>query len=383
MSASGRAGKYITQPTGYRAFIPANLPPNPPVSMDRLMQRLLSDADRALGGLDKAHSTLPAPDLFVEMYVHQEAVLSSRIEGTQSTLEDVLEYEATRSTQRRPKDVQEVANCARAAEYGLARLKEFPLSLRLLREMHAELFRGIRTGSVTPGEFRTTQNWIGPAGCALNEAVFVPPPPHEMRAALHNFEKFIRDLRSLPVLIHCGLAHAQFEMIHPFVDGNGRMGRLLITLLLCQHEALQRPVLYLSRYLAARRDEYYESLSGVHDDGDWEKWLTFFLRAVLDVSKEATAKVDAIRDMREAHRQLVAGKLSRLSYAAALLDLLLQHPVVDARMVEKALGCTYPTANNAIERFVELGLLSEVTSQQRYRLFRYEPYLELFKERRE
>jgi Fic family protein len=351
--------------------------------MDHQMQRLLSDTDRALGGLDKAHSTLPAADLFVEMYVRQEAVLSSRIEGTQSTLEDVLEYEATHSTHGKPKDVQEVANCARAAEYGLARLKEFPLSLRLIREMHAELFRGVRAGHVTPGEFRATQNWIGPVGCRLNEAAFVPPPVHEMHAALDNFEKFIRDLRSLPVLVHCGLAHAQFEMIHPFLDGNGRMGRLLITLLLCQHGALERPVLYLSRYLAARRDEYYDSLSAVHNDGDWERWLTFFLRAVLDVSMQATATVDAIRDMREAHRQLVARKLSRLSFAPALVDLLLRNPIVDARMVERTLGCTYPTANNAIERFVDLGLLREVTSQQRYRLFRYEPYLALFEERRE
>src|SRR5262245_20807423 len=247
-----RAGRYVKQIEGYRAFIPAPLPPDPPLVMDTELIRLLSEADRSLGRLDGVTSVLPNPDLFVAMYVRKEAVLSSQIEGTQSTLEDVLQFEVDATGVELPKDVEEVVNYVRAMNQGLRRLQQLPLSLRLIREIHATLLENARGSHRTPGEFRRTQNWIGPAGCTLETATFVPPPVREMHVALDNLEKFLHDT-SLPLLIQCGLAHAQFETIHPFLDGNGRVGRLLITFMLVQRGVLERPLLYLSQYLKAHR----------------------------------------------------------------------------------------------------------------------------------
>jgi len=264
-----RSGRYIQQIEGYSAFIPAPLPPEPPIQMDEALNRLLSDADRALGRLDGATSILPNPDLFVAMYVRQEAVLSSQIEGTQSTLEDVLQYEIDVKGQERFKDVREVVNYVNAMNYGLKRLQDFPLCLRLLREIHAELLKDVRGSDRTPGEFRTSQNWIGSQGCNLSTAAFVPPTVAEMHKSLDNLEKFLHDTNSLPVLIHCGLAHAQFETIHPFLDGNGRIGRLLITFLLCQQGILQKPLLYLSHYFKFHKIEYYDRLMAIRTHGDW------------------------------------------------------------------------------------------------------------------
>jgi Fic family protein len=245
--------------------------------MDEEMVSLLSRADCALGRLDGVTSVLPNPDLFVAMYVRHEAVLSSQIEGTQSTLEDVLEYEIEARANNQPKDVEEVVNHVRAMNYGLRRLRDFPLSLPLIKEIHAELMRDVRGSHREPGEFRRSQNWIGPEDSNLTAAIFVPPPPHEMLLALDNFEKFLHTAKPMPVLLHCGLAHAQFETIHPFLDGNGRVGRLLITFLLCQREILQAPLLYLSLYLKAHRAEYYDRLTAVRTDGNWEGWLKFFI----------------------------------------------------------------------------------------------------------
>jgi Fic family protein len=244
--------------------------------MDGELTKLLSDADRALGRLDGVTSILPNPDLFVAMYVKQEAVFSSQIEGTQSTLEDVLEYEAGPSGENRPKDVEEVVNYVGAMNHGLKELKTMPLSLRLIRGIHAELLKGVRGGHRTPEEFRTTQNWIGQGNCTLDDADFVPPHPHAMCESLDNFEKFLHDRTSLPVLIHCGMAHAQFETIHPFLDGNGRIGRLLITFLLCERNILNKPLLYLSYYFKVHRAEYYDRLMAIRNSREWEAWLKFF-----------------------------------------------------------------------------------------------------------
>lgn len=229
-----RAGYYQEQLEGYKAFIPADLPPDPPIDMDSELVSLLSSADRCLGRLDGATSVLPNPDLFVAMYVRQEAVLSSQIEGTQSTLEDVLEFEIDEQGNEHPKDIQEVVNYINAMNYGLQRLNELPLCLRLIREIHQKLLDGVRGSDRSPGEFRKSQNWIGHEGCNLKTASFIPPPVAQMQQALDNLEKFIHYNKNLPVLIQCGLIHAQFETIHPFLDGNGRVGRLLITFLLCQ-----------------------------------------------------------------------------------------------------------------------------------------------------
>jgi len=399
-----RAGTYVKQATGYQAFIPAPLPPDPPVEIDPELGRLMSEADRALGRLDGVATVLPNPDLFVSMYVRQEAVLSSQIEGTQSTLEDVLQFEVDSKGREFPKDIQEVVNYVGAMNYGLERLKTLPLSLRLIREIHGKLLEGVRGSHRTPGEFRTSQNWIGPSGCTINTATFVPPPAHEMNEALDRMEKFLHD-DSLPLLVQCGLAHAQFETIHPFLDGNGRVGRLLITFLLCHRQALARPLLYLSHYLKQRRAEYYDRLMAIRTDGAWEGWLKFFVRGILEVSREATETARNIVRLREDHRRLLSERLlaekpattvpdslqsrrqsarrSREEAAATPYDLLLleylfEQPIVTIRMVEQRLNCVFVTANKVVNRFVKLGLLEEVTGYQRNRRFRYAPYLALF-----
>ena len=379
-SKTARAGRYVKQGFGawtYRAFVPAPLPPDPPINLDNELTRLLSDADRASGRLDGVASVLPNPDLFVAMYVRQEAVLSSQIEGTQSTLEDVLEFEAQGRSIDNPSDVEEVVNYIAAMNHGLRRLHELPLSLRLIREIHGKLLQGVRGQARQPGDFRTSQNWIGPAGCTLADAEFVPPAPHEMKQALHDFENFLHERDLLPLLVHVGLAHAQFETIHPFLDGNGRVGRLLITLLLCERRVLQRPLLYLSYYLKVHRSQYYDRLMAIRNDGDWEGWLRFFLRGVYEVSQAATDTARAILSLREAHRQRIA-ELSSATNGLRLLDYLYEHPIITIRMAERHLGCSYVTAANVIEGFQSHDILREITGHQRNRRYRYDPYLSLF-----
>ena len=372
--ASARAGRYVSQPGGFRAFIPAPLPPVPPLAFDDELTRFLSEADQALGRLDGAASILPNPELFVAMYVRREAVYSSQIEGTQSTLEDVLEFEAGGGKPSRPKDVKEVVNYVRAMDYGLRRLTELPVCLRLIREIHAELLKGVRGADRTPGEFRRSQNWIGPEGTPLAAAIYVPPPVHEMQAALGDLEKFLHQRGTMPLLVHCGLAHAQLETIHPFLDGNGRVGRLLITFLLCWQGALQRPLLYLSHYFKAHRAEYYDRLMAIRNDGNWEGWLKFFLSGVRDVSVQATETARQIIDLREQHRRLLAGS----AYDLKLVDHLFQTPIVSVPAAQKILGCSSPTAYTVIGRLVKQGLLQETTGRRRDRWYRYKPYLDLF-----
>lgn len=376
-----RAGAYRKQPTGYRAFYPAPLPPEPPVRMAGDFQRLLSQADRALGRLDGSIQTLPNPDLFVFMYVRKEAVLSSQIEGTQSSLQDLLAAEARLFSSGLPKDVDEVINYVDAMNQGLARLAELPLSARLIREVHEHLLRSVRGSRLTPGELRRNQNWIGPGGCTLNEATFVPPPPEEVPAALAALERFLHHPGDLPVLVQIGLAHAQFETIHPFLDGNGRVGRLLITLFLCEQEILQKPVLYLSHFFKQHRSEYYERLQAVRDQGDWEGWLTFFLRGVLAISKEATETARRILVLRELHRSQITESLGRAAgNGHRILEYLYQRPIVNVSEVGQLLGVTYAAANRLISRIADLGILQEITGQKRHRVFRYAPYLDLFSE---
>jgi Fic family protein len=373
-----RTGRYVKQPSGYRAFIPADLPPKPPLAYDNELTRLLSDADRALGRLDGVASVLPNPSLFVSMYVRHEAVLSSQIEGTQSTLEDVVQFEIEGTTIDRPKDLEEVVNYVSAMNYGLKRLASFPLSKRLLCDIHRKLLHGVRGAERQPGNFRTSQNWIGPPGCVLNQADFVPPPPHEMQAALNNFEKFLHDRALLPVLVHCAMAHAQFETIHPYLDGNGRIGRLLITLLLCEREVLRQPLLYLSYYFKAHRAQYYDRLMAVRNDGDWEGWIKFFLRGVFEVSQGASDTARAILELREEDRMAIAEKCSGSTNGLKLLDHLYQQPIISVGMAEKFLKCAYITASKVIDDFQTLEILVETTGRPRNRRFRYQRYWELF-----
>lgn len=377
-SDTARSGRYIKQSTGYRAFIPARLPPKPPLTYDSEMTRLLSDADRALGRLDGVASVLPNPDLFVAMYVRHEAVLSSQIEGTQSTLEDIVQFEVEGASAGQPKDVEEVVNYVAAMNYGIRRLSKLPLSKRLLCEIHRKLLKGVRGEERLPGDFRTSQNWIGPPGCIISQADFVPPPPHAMQNALNNFETFLHDRKSLPILVHCALAHAQFETIHPFLDGNGRIGRLLITLLLCEREVLRQPLLYFSYFFKAHRSQYYDRLMAVRNDGDWEGWVKFFLQGVFEVSQGATDTARAILDLREKHRKAIAERLSGSTNGLRLLDYLFQQPIISVGMAERVLSCAYVTASNLIDAFQTIGILNETTGRSRNRRFCYEDYWELF-----
>ncbi len=316
------------------------------------------------------------------MYVRKEAVLSSQIEGTQASLIDVLEFEADTVDPSRPQDVEEVVNYVAAMNQGLKRLSSLPISLRLVREIHRRLMHGVRGRDKAPGEFRRSQNWIGPPGSTLATAHFIPPPPHEMREALHNLERFLHDEKPMPLLLKIGLAHAQFETIHPFLDGNGRVGRLLITFLLCEKMVLRRPLLYLSYYFKQHQTEYYGRLQAIHDQGDWEGWLEFFLRGVRETSEEATETARRIVRMREEHRQLVLERLgSGAGNALTLLESLYRRPIVSVQHAADTTKLAFPNANALIARMEELGLLREITGQKRNRRFAYRAYMDLFADR--
>ena len=377
ITQTNRAGRYVNQPTGYRAYEPAPLPPVPPVALDGELQRLLSAADLALGRLDGSVLTLPNPDLFVFMYVRREAVLSSQIEGTQSSLQDLLAAEAQLLDQV-PHDVGEVVNYVRAMNHGLARLPQLPVSVRLFREIHAELLKGTRGGRLQPGELRTSQNWIGPAGCTLATATFVPPPPHVVPEALGALELFLHR-NDLPPLIKIALAHVQFETIHPFLDGNGRVGRLLITFLLTEGGILQKPVLYLSHYFKQHRQAYYDHLQAVRDRGEWEEWLRFFLRGIVEVAAQSADTARRILQMREEHRMAITARFGRAAgNGHKVLETLFDRPIVSVADVQRLIGTTYMAANTTVARLEEVGVLQEMTGHARNRRFRYAPYIALF-----
>jgi Fic family protein len=376
---SSRAGEYALQPAGYRAFVPRPLPPKPSITIDDEIWSLLSKADQALGRLDGSTGSLPDADSFVFGYVIKEAVLSSQIEGTQASLVDVLRFEsdpveaAPRST-----DVAEVNNYIEAMNYGLARLQSLPVSLRLIREIHERLMKDVRGQDRRPGEFRATQNWVGTAGSPIEDADYVPPPPPEMLTALHDLETFIYGKQPMPDLVKVGLVHSQFETIHPFLDGNGRVGRLLITFLLCERQIMRRPLLYLSRYFNQNREAYYEHLQAVRDSGHWERWLKFFLRGVQEVAEEATATAQTIVSMREEQRRLVGSHFGRGAHKALLLlEGLYFRPHLSVAAASSITGLTFPNANALVAQFVELGLLVEVTGRRRDRRFIFEPYVDV------
>lgn len=377
---STRSGRPIRQPAGYRAFIPARLPPDPPLRFDAPLVSLLATAGTDLGRLDGVSATLPNPDLFVAMYVRREAVLSSQIEGTQSTLDDVLTFEVDPKADTLPVDIEEVVNYVKAMNYGLTRLDSLPLSLRLIKEIHAVLLTGVRGDKKGPGEFRTTQNWIGGGDRQLlRDATFIPPPPHEMKTALGDLEQFLHDPDRPHPLITCALAHAQFETIHPFVDGNGRVGRLLITFLLCHAGVLRRPLLCLSHYLKLHRAEYFDRLTAVRFAGDWEGWLAFFLRGVCEVAQEAERTAQHIVELREKTRHEFHSRDMSAS-AFKLLDQLFLQPVVTVNAAKEVLGVSYHYANDVIADLVAIGLLDEITGRRRNRRFRFTQYLALFEE---
>lgn len=372
-----RAGRFVGQAEGYAAFIPKPLPPDPSLNFEDGLLNLLEGAVAELGRLDGVAKVIPDPDFFVSMYVRREAVLSSQIEGTQSTLEDLLELELETEHRDPHSDAYELANYVQAMNFGLGRIKTLPLSLRLIREIHKELLRDGRGSKATPGEFRRTQNWIGPQGASLKQATFIPPPVPDMKKALHDFESFLHADSRYPMLIEVGLAHAQFETIHPFVDGNGRVGRLLNIFLLVHRGILRQPLLYLSYYFKLHRTEYYDRLMAIRLAGDWEAWLRFFLRGVVQTAQEATETAEQLFELRESHRSLILDN-NLGQNGLLLLSHLFQRPLVNINLVASLLGSTFPTASRLVAGFEELGLLTEITGQKRSRVFRYEPYLALF-----
>ncbi len=370
---STRAGRFVRQqsgPDGYAAFIPAPLPPDPRLEFKPSLSEALERASHALGRLDGVSASLD-PDLLLYMYVRKEAVLSSQIEGTQSTLTDLLQYENAEVPGVPEEDVREVSRYVAALQHGFDRLRGgLPISLRLIREVHGVLLRGGRGGNQTPGEFRRSQNWIG--GSRPSKARFVPPPPQEMLASLDNLEKFLHDERErTPPLIKAGLAHVQFETIHPFLDGNGRIGRLLITLLLCAEGVLSQPFLYLSLYFKQNRADYYDALQRVRTQGDWEGWLRFYLAGVEEVAGQATATAHALLALFEADRARVAELGRGAASARKVYELLRQRVIVSIPRAAEASTLSRPTVTAALKRLTDLGIAKEITGRARDRQFVY------------
>jgi len=383
--AQTRAGTFVRVKAGgetFYAFHPRALPPDPPLELDESLHRLLESANQALGRLDGVTLLLPNPGQFLYSYIRKEAVLSSQIEGTQSSLSDLLlfEHDAVRGVP--DDDVRETANYIVAMDHGLARLRGgFPLSLRLIREVHERLLTGVRGSARAPGEFRRSENWIG--GTRPGDARYVPPPPHELMSALGDLEKFLHDDPvATPTLIKAALAHAQFETIHPFLDGNGRVGRLLVTLLLCEGDdpVLQQPLLYLSLYLKRNREEYYTRLQRVRTHGEWEGWLQFFLQGVLDVSRSATETTRAIVGIIGSDRQNVM-TLGRAAASAARLHELVSRTILfSIPEAARSLGLSEVTVGKAAAHLEGLGIVREVTGRRRNRIYVYGGYLELLQE---
>lgn len=363
MNYKNRAG-YFMKGNGYKYFVPAELPPNPPIQFDSEMQNLLSLADRKLGRLDGITQILPNPDLFVAMYVKKEAVLSSQIEGTQASFADVLNAENNLIEEERINDIAEISNYVIAMNWGLKELSEFPLSLRLIRNIHKKLLQNTRGSKRNPGEFRKTQNWIGPAGCTLKTATFVPPTVPEMEKALDNLEKYLYKEDNIPALVKIAIIHAQFETIHPFLDGNGRMGRLLITFWLCQQEILTKPLLYLSYYFKQHRTEYYDRLMDIRKNGKWEEWIKFFLKGIAEVADESTNSAKEIIQLQKHYSEkIISGDINNSNYQK-LLNRLFEMPLIKRNDVVDFLGVSNPTAGNILDAFCKLGILDDITPEK-------------------
>lgn len=359
----------------YNAYIPQPLPPEPPIDIGNLYP-LLDQANTALGRLDGMSMVLPNPSLFLYMYIRKEAVLSSQIEGTQSSLSDLLLFENEEAPGAPLDDVREVSCYVSAMGYGLERLKDFPLSLRLIREIHAKLMDNARGGNKQPGEFRTSQNWIG--GSRPGTASFVPPPPEYLMECLDNFEKFLHDENTkLPVLIKAALIHVQFETIHPFLDGNGRLGRLLITFILCTHGILKEPLLYLSLYLKTNRRDYYNHLQSVRETGDWEAWIGFFLQGVIDTANQATQTAQAIVQLFNTDRLDIEQSGKATAALLTIHNYLQNNPITTTAKIKAACDISLPTVLRNLSTLEELGVVKEITGKERHKVFVYSQYLAL------
>lgn len=376
-----RIGEYITTTMvgeSVRAYVPRDLPPVPSIDMQSL-SNFVSDAMLALGRLDGVRSVAPDTSLFLYMYVRKEALLSSQIEGTQSTLSDLLLYENEQTPGAPIDDVEEVSTYVSALNHGLKRMEDgFPLSMRLMREMHGILLSTGRGSTKLPGEFRQSQNWIG--GTRPGNALFVPPPPGSVLDLMTNLETFLHAEDELPIIVKAGIAHLQFETIHPFLDGNGRLGRLLITLYLCSEGILEEPLLYLSLYLKTHRKTYYQLLNEVREHGRWEVWLEFFLIGVREVAEQANAAAKRISSIFEADAQKISNLKRAAMMARKVHEVMRQRPIVTIGLITELCATTVPTATNALRNLEKLGVVLEVTGKERGRIYAYTKYLEVLDE---
>jgi Fic family protein len=367
-----KAGRTVPTPQNYWAFVPAALPPE--LAYDPELVTLLSRADAALSELSGLGRLLPNPHLLIAPWMAREAVLSSRIEGTRTSLSDVLidEVGGERVGAKPPDDLGEVRNYVVALEHGIQRLPKLPLSLRMVREIHGKLMKGVRGDKATPGEFRRSQNWIGSQGSTPATAAYVPPPVKEMHACLDDWEKFLHQRNTMPDLVQCALMHEQFEAIHPFLDGNGRVGRLLITLFLIERERLSQPLLYLSDYIDAHRRDYYDLLQRVRTHGDWDSWLRYFINGVHVTASDAVKRTTHVIELREEFRKRVGDK----PRALAMVDHLFTNPYLTVARAVEVLNVTYPTALKAIDVLVERRLLEKLGERRWAKLYLCRPILE-------
>lgn len=352
---------------GYWAIVPNPLPPG--IKYDKELIRLLSEADRLLGELSGTGILFPNPYLLISPYVRREAVSSSRIEGTQASLSDLFFFEAAEKQGPKISDVREVRNYVSAMEYGIKRLNDLPISVRLIREIHEILMEGLRGKHATPGELRRSQNWIGPPGCTISDATFVPPPMEQMKEALSAWEKYLHSNPSEPPLIECALMHYQFETIHPFLDGNGRIGRLLITFFLCEKQYLSQPLLYLSEFFERYREEYYTRLLEVSQKGNWLGWIKFFLRGVSAQCKDALSHAKKILSLHAEYKSTLEATKKIPESAHRLIDEIFVNPVISISRLSKTWNAPFNTVKSGVLRLIKIGILTEVTEQKRNRLF--------------
>lgn len=371
-----RIGSWVETTTSgetIKAYLPQPLPPEPALDLTQFASQI-EKANLALGRLDGVTSILPSPALFIFMYVRKEALLSSQIEGTQSSLSDLLLFEADEIPLVPLNDVQEVSNYIAAMEHGLQRMRDdFPLSLRLIREIHGILLEKGRGASTQPGEFRRSQNWIG--GTRPSRAMYVPPPPEHVEKCLHDFEKFLHESSDIPTIVKAAYAHVQFETIHPFLDGNGRLGRLLITFLLCAENVLSEPTLYLSLFFKTHRQHYYDLLQRVRTHGDWENWLSFFLEGVTDTANQAVQTAQEILSLFETDTNNVQSLGRAASSAAVVHHYLKSHALTTSGKAASELALSEPTVNSAMKHLERLGIVKEITGKQRRRVYAYDAYL--------
>jgi len=377
---SDRAGILKTNLTGemaYPSFVPSPLPPNPPLDLDSEIVELLLKASLQIALLEGLAVRIPSVNLFISMYVRKEALMSSQIEGTQATLEDILDPQLDVNANR---NVAEVINYIKATEYAIARMKELPLCNRLIKETHAVLMEGVRGQEKRPGEFRQTQNWIGGEGSALKNARYIPPAPADMLNGMSDLEKYINADDTLDVLIRAGLIHYQFESLHPFLDGNGRMGRLLITLFLMQKGVLSTPALYISYFLKRNRIEYYDRLSEVRSKGNYEQWIKFFLRAVAESAEDAVAAIDKLTALHEGNMAVIDAMGRSSKTLRRLLAYLEENPIIEIQKTAESLGTTFMTISGAVKRLLDAGILVQSSGERRNRAFSYEAYLRILRE---